>query len=214
MKKVILLLSFFCLLYTATQAQSIKFWGMIPYSVSVPTNNPSATGAHIWYDQTRNDLFIYDRTHREWAALAKAPAYGEISLSNDTSSLSFAATTALPVEDLTAGLMNDFSLVGDSALRYNGYRTKVFRVNYSATVQFAEAANTIFMYVDLSGTPALRSRQRQTLALTTDKGNIAGSCIVSMSTGQTLRLMTAPTAHTGTDIALIVEANLNVEQLN
>ena len=213
MKKLLILFAF-ALTAFAAQSQSVARWGMIPYSSRVPTSDPAIHAAQVWYNTDNGTLYTYNRTTREWEAAAKAPAYGEISISNDTASISFAATTAAPIEDLTAGLLNDFSLVGDSAIRYDGEATGGrFLLNYSTSVSFAEAANILNVYPIINTTAVLRCRSRQTAALTTDRVEISGSCIVALAPDDTVRLMAVPSAHTGTDVLTIYEANLNLVQL-
>jgi hypothetical protein len=215
------LLFIVCLLSSfAANAQSISRWWSIPLSTRTPTNTPRiGSTTETWFKAGPGDFYTWSRTNSEWQKnlntgnLSDYTAYGEISIANDTASISFAATTAVPVEELTSGLMSNFSMVSDSALEYTGDATGKFLINYSLTVSFAEAANIITAYPIINTTAVTRGRSRETVTLTTDKDGIQGSCIVTLNPGDTVRLMVAPSAHTGSDVLTIFECNINVTQL-
>lgn len=211
MKKLFFLFCFLSAL--AVNAQQVKNWGMVPYGPVTPTVKPAVYDYHVFFNTTNSDLYTYNRTTKVWGAVAKQLAYGEMSINNDTTSISFAATTAAPVEELTAGQLSGFTMVGDSALRYDGLAAGKFLVNYSASFSFAEAANIINGYPIINTTSFLRARFRQTATLTTDRVNVSGSGILTLTPGQTIRFMFVPSTHTGTDVLTVYEFNLNATQL-
>ena len=207
------LIFFFLLFSFSISAQKIDRWGPIPYSKQVPTKTPKVTDSQVWYNTTNSTFSIYDRTNAEWDDLQTTGiSYGEMSISNDTTSLSFAATTALPVEELTVGLIEGFTMLSDSALRWDG-ATANFMLHYHASVSFAEAANILNAYPVIGTTPVYRARSRQTATLTADRVNLSGSSLITLTQGQTVRLMFVPSAHTGTDALTIYECGLSLTQL-
>lgn len=207
------LIFFFLLFSFSLSAQKIDRWGPIPYSQKVPTKTPKVTDSQVWYNTNTSTMSIYDRTNAEWDDLQTVGiSYGEMSISNDTTTLSFAATTALPVEELTVGLIEGFTMLSDSALRWDGATAK-FLLHYHATVSFAEAANILNAYPVIGTTPVYRARSRQTATLVGDRVNLSGSSLVTLTSGQTVRLMFVPSTHTGTDALTIYECGLNLTQL-
>lgn len=210
------LIFFFLLFSVSLSAQKIDRWGPIPYSKQAPTKTPKVTDSQVWYNTTTSKFSTYDRANAEWDIVATAQdietSYAEMSISNDTTTLSFAATTALPVEELTVGLIEGFTMLSDSALRWDG-ATANFLLHYHATVSFAEAANILNAYPVIGTTPVYRARSRQTATLVGDRVNLSGSSLITLTTGQTVRLMMVPSAHTGTDALTIFECGLNLTQL-
>lgn len=207
------LIFFFLLFSFALSAQKIDRWGPIPYSKQVPTKTPKVTDSQVWYNTNTSTFSIYDRANAEWDDLQTTGiSYGEMSISNDTTSLSFAATTALPVEELTVGLIDGFTMLSDSALRWDGATAK-FLLHYHATVSFAEAANILNAYPVIGTTPVYRARSRQTATLTADRVNLSGSSLITLTEGQTVRLMLVPSTHTGTDALTVYECGLSLTQL-
>jgi len=213
MKKLLFIFSILVFAAT-TQAQKIDFWGQIPYSKQAPRSTPKVYESQFWFNTTNSTLYTFNRQTKEWESKANKPQYAEMSISNDTTSISFAATTPAPVEELTAGLMSGFSMVSDSALRYDGLAAGTFTINYSFSVSFAEAANILNGYPVINTTPVLRSKFRQTATLTTDRVQVSGTGIISLTPGQTVRFLFFPSTHTGTDVLTIYEANVNLVQLN
>lgn len=205
----ILLASFF----TAT-AQKVDRWGQVPYSGRVPTNTPKFSEAQIWLNTSAGDMYTYTRSTGEWNALAKQSSYAEMSISNDTSTISFAATTAAPIQDLTVGPISGFTMISDSLLRYDGAEAAVFQVGFEASIMFAEAANIIRGYVEVNGTEQTRARFRQTTTLTTENETVAGSALVTLNPGALIRFMFQPSTHTGTDVLTIYQFNLNLVEIN
>jgi len=212
--KKILFLAFFALAFFTAEAQTIQRWGMIPYSKPAPTGNPKVAESQLQYSTNFSSLYRYNRLTARWEALSSKSAYGEMSISNDTSTISFTNTTALPIQDLTAGPLSGFSMVSDSVLRYDGFESKVFRVSYSATFQFAEAANLIRGYVEVNGTQNARTAFRQTTTLTTENETVGGTALITLAPGALVRFMFFPSTHTGTDILTIPNFNLNIEEVN
>ena len=207
------LIFFFLFFSFSLSAQKIDRWGPIPYSKQAPTKTPKVTDSQVWFNNTTSTFSIYDRTNAEWDDLQTVGiAYGEMSISNDTTTLSFAATTALPVEELTVGLIDGFTMLLDSALRWDGATAK-FLLHYHATVSFAEAANILNAYPVIGTTPVYRARSRQTATLVADRVNLSGSSLITLTQGQTVRLMFVPSTHTGTDALTIYECGLSLTQL-
>lgn len=204
---------FFLLFSFSLSAQKIDRWGPIPYSKQAPAKIPKVTDSQVWYNTTTSTMSVYDRENSEWDNLRTVGiSYGEMSISNDTTTLSFAATTALPVEDLTSGLIEGFTMLSDSALRWDGPTAK-FLLSYHATVSFAEAANILNAYPVIGTTPVYRARCRQTATLVADRVNLSGSSLITLTQGQTVRLMFVPSAHTGTDVLTVYEAGLDLVEL-
>ncbi len=207
------LIFFFLLFSFSLSAQKIDRWGPIPYSKQAPTKTPKLFESQVWYNTTNSTLSVYDRTNADWDDLQNTEfSYGEMSISNDTTSLSFAATTALPVKELTVGLIEGFTMLSDSALRWDGATAK-FLLHYHATVSFAEAANIINAYPVIGTTPVYRARSRQTATLVADRVNLSGSSLITLTQGQTVRLMFVPSTHTGTDVLTVYECGLSLTQL-
>lgn len=213
MKKVLLLFGLLLCLATVVEAQKISRWGMIPYSTQIPTGKPTLIESQVWFCTTTGLLYTYNRSTAAWESVANKARYAEYSISNDTTSISFAATTPAPVEELTAGPLNGFSMVSDSALLYNGLTAGTFLLNYSASVSFAEAANILNGYPLIGTTPVLRAKFRQTAALTTDRVQVSGTALITLTPGQTVRFAFFPTTHTGTDVLTIYEFNLNLTEI-
>lgn len=213
MKKV-LFLAVFALSFFTTTAQTALRWGMVPYGKVTPYSNPKVAESQLWYSTNESSLYNYNRLTARWEAFANKSSYGEMSISNDTSTISFTNTTALPIQDLTAGPLSGFSMVSDSVLRYDGYEARTFSVNYSATIQFAEAANIIIGYVEVNGTANQRTKFRQTQTLTTENETVGGTALITLQPGALIRFMFAPSAHTGTDILTIFQFNLNLVEVN
>ena len=106
-------------------------------------------------------------------------------------------------------------MVSDSVLKYNGTEAKVFRINYSACLSFAEAANIINGYIEVNGTANERTRFRQTITtLTAEREMVSGCALVSLNPGALIRFMFVPSTHTGTDVLTIYQFNLNAVQVN
>jgi len=172
----------------------------------------------MWFKAGAGDLYTWSRTDQAWQKninegnLDGFSAYAEMSLDSTTSTISFAATTAAPVEGLTAGLMSGFSMLSDSGLTYTGTGGR-FLIQYSASLTFAEAANVISGWPIISGVNRNRGKFSQTIVLTTDRSTVSGSVIVNLVTGNVIRFLCVPSAHTGTDILTLNQFRLNVTQL-
>jgi len=139
MKYIFLLIALLLCLAPTLSAQKINRWLPVTYSNRVPVNSPTLTESHLWFNATNSTLYGYDRATAGWSAMSKKAAYGEMSISNDTSTLSFTNTTPAAIGGLTAGATSDFTLTTDSTLRYDGATAGVFRATYSASISFAEA---------------------------------------------------------------------------
>lgn len=213
MKKIFALLAFL-VCFATTYSQTAARWGMVPYGKPVPYSNPKLAESQLWYSTNESNLYGYNRLTARWEAYAQKSSYGEMSISNDTSTISFAATTAAPIQDLTAGPLSGFSMVSDSVLRYDGYEARTFSINYSATILFAEAANIITGYVEVNGSQSTRTKFRQTQTLVTENETVGGTALVTLQPGALIRFMFQPSAHTGTDILTIYQFNLNVVEVN
>lgn len=212
-KAIFMLLMAFMAIALQGVAQKVSSRQPIDYSTRVPVGAPTIMRSHAWFNTTNSKLYGYDRTTSEWSPYSKESAYGEMSISNDTATFSFTASNAAAIDELTTGLMSDFTLSTDSTMTYSGAAAGVFRINYSASFSFAEAA-IMTGYVQINSTAVLRSRFRQTVTtLTTERLNVAGSCIVNLSPGDVIKFMFKST-HTGTDILTVYEFNLNAEQIN
>jgi len=212
--KQIFLFAFLLVSFFTVSAQKIDRWGQVPYSGRVPTGDPKITEAQVWFNVGAGDLYTYNRNTGDWSALARKSAYAEMSISNDTSTISFAATTAAPIQDLTVGPISGFTMVSDSLLRYDGEVAAVFQVSFSGSILFAEAANIIRGYVEVNGTEQTRARFRQTMTLVTENETVAGSALLTLNPGALVRFMFVPSTHTGTDILSIYQFNLNLVQVN
>lgn len=211
MKQLLFLFAF--LMAFGASAQRITRSNAVDYSTRIPANIPSLVKSQLWFNTTTSQLYGFDRTTSEWGAYSKVAAYGEMSISNDTATFSFTASNAAAIDELTTGLMSDFTLTTDSTMTYSGAAAGVFRLNYSTSFSFAEAA-IMTGYVQINSTPVLRSRFRQSITtITTERVNAAGSCIVTLNPGDVLKFM-FKSAHTGTDVLTVYEFNLNAEQVN
>lgn len=202
------------LLALSVDAQKIARLGQVPYSTQVPTNTPSGVDPQVWFNTSNHKFYTY--TGSGWAAMQRntPSAYGELSMSNDSVTLSFAATTALPVENLTTGPVNLFSVVSDSVLKYNGPNQGTFKLSYSACLRFTEANNVFSTYLQNGSTQLLRSRSRVTVGTATSTMyNVSGQVVTTLTPGDTVRLMMVPSTHTGTDSAIVKEANIEIVQI-
>lgn len=213
MKKILLFLAFALSFMATIDAQKISRQLPVSYSTRVPANVPRVTDSHLWFNTNTSDLYGFDRATSEWAVVSKKAAYGEMSISNDTATLSFTASNAMALDELTTGLMSDFTFTTDSTMTYGGAAAGTFRLEYSASFSFAEAA-VMTGYLQIGSTPVLRSRFRQTVTTTSaERLNVAGSCIVTLTPGDVIKFMFKST-HTGTDVLTVYEFNLNAEQIN
>ena len=195
-------------------AQKINRWLPVTYSNRVPVNSPTLTESHLWFNATNSTLYGYDRVTAEWSPMSKKAAYGEMSISNDTSTLSFTNTTPAAIGGLTAGATSDFTLTTDSTLRYDGATAGVFRATYSASISFAEAG-IMTGYISVGTTAQTRTRFRQTITtLTTERNNVSGTALITLNPGDVLKVVFAPGTHTGTDVLTVYECNLNLVQAN
>lgn len=204
----------FAFAFFNAEAQKIDTRVLVPQSKRAPITAPKIADPQVWFNTTTGDLYTYRRSTAEWRTVANTPSYAEMSISNDTSTISFAATTAAPIQDLTVGPISGFTMVSDSVLQYDGDVAAVFRVNYSATILFAEAANLIRGYVEVNGTQDTRTAFRQTTTLTTENETVGGTALITLNPGALVRFMFFPSTHTGTDVLTIPNFNLNLVQVN
>lgn len=212
MKQIFFLIAFTLCFFTMEAQKVYQIWP-IKYGREDARSTPRVGENHLWFN-TNNGLQAYDREEEAWEDVSTQSSYAEMSISTDTSTISFTNTTALPIEDLTAGPMSGFTRVSDSLLRYDGAETAVFSVNYSAVIGFAEAANLIRGYVDVNGSQATRTAFRQTLTLTTEFETVGGTALVSLAPGALIRFMFFPSTHTGTDVLTIPNFNINFVEVN
>lgn len=213
MKKILFLIAFAFAFFNA-EAQKIDTRVLLPQSKRAPVTAPKIADPQVWFNTTSGDLYTYRRSTAEWRAVATQPAYAEMSISNDTSTISFAATTAAPIQDLTVGPVSGFTMVSDSVLQYDGDVAAVFRISYSSSILFAEAANIIRGYVEVNGSESTRTKFRQTMTLVTENEMVSGTALVMLNPGALVRFMFQPSTHTGTDILTIYQFNLNIVQVN
>lgn len=211
MKNIILFFALF--LVFSLNAQRVNRSEAVDYSTRVPANIPSLVKSQIWFNTTNSTLYGFDRATQEWSEYSKKSAYGEISISNDTSTFSFTASNAAAIDELTTGLVSDFLVTTDSTMTYTGAAAGTFQLNYSTSFSFAEAA-IMTGYIQINATPVLRSRFRQTVTtLTTERLTASGSCIVTLQPGDVLKFM-FKSSHSGTDVLTVYEFNLNAAQIN
>lgn len=214
MKKILLLLALVISVASGLSAQKINRWMAPAYSNRVPTSAPSLTESHLWFNYTNSTLYGYNRTNAEWTAFSQKAAYGEMSISNDTSTLSFTNTTPAAIGGLTAGPLSDFTLTTDSTLRYDGAVRGTFQVIYSASISFAEAG-VMTGYIKAGTTILYRTRFRQSITTaTTERNYVGGTALVELYPGDVLKVVFAPGTHTGTDALTVYECNLGVVQVN
>jgi len=186
----------------------------VTYSNRVPVNSPTLTESHLWFNATNSTLYGYDRATAGWSAISKKAAYGEMSISNDTSTLSFTNTTPAAIGGLTAGPTSDFTLTTDSTLRYDGATAGVFRATYSTSFSFAEVG-IMTGYIKVGTSIVYTSRFRQTITtLTTERNNVSGTALITLNPGDVLKVVFAPGTHTGTDVLTVYECNLGLVQVN
>lgn len=212
--RILFALSLFAIIFQAS-AQKVYWKIPVDYLKQEPTHTttiPGAKDSKLKYYS--NDLYIYDNSDLVYRKMAKAPYYAEMSISNDTSTVTFAGTTATVLQDLTAGPVSGFTMVSDSLLRYDGNTSGTFRVEYSASLSFTEAANIINGYVHVNGVEVPRSKFRQTVTTAnTERINVAGSFITTLAPDALVRFMLVPSTHTGSDDILVYQFNLNIVQL-
>lgn len=196
------------------QAQKVDFRLPITYSKQNPAQVPTASKSVFWYNTATRVLWHYDRTPgiTAWVEY-NSRAYAEMGISNDTLSISFAATTADTLEGLTSGSLSGFTHNSEGGvLTYTGVHTKTFLVNYSASFTFAEAV-PVWAYIQVSGTAKLLSRTRALPATAGNTVNVSGQTIVTLTTGQTVALFFVPTSHSGTDALTVYEANVSLIEI-
>ena len=218
MKKLLFLTAFFfAFLFSDATAQRVDYLHPVKYSKRDPVNAPKAWEGHVWYNTLTGVIWKYDRVGANWeneSDWQRTPYYGEMSISNDTSTISFSNTTPAPIQDLTVGPANGFEIVSDSVLEYTGLVDGVFQINYTACISFAEAANIITGYVEVNGSQLPRRAFRQTITtLTTERETVNGTALVSLEPGDLIRFMFAHGSHTGTDVLTIYQFNLNLAEL-
>lgn len=211
MKQTLFLLIFcFCALFAS--AQKIDFKQPISYSKVNPSKVPTASQSHFWYNTATGVLWRYDKAETAWVEY-QSRAYAEMGISNDTLSISFAATTPDTLEGMTAGNLSGFTLNSDGdLLTYTGATTKKFLLTYSASFTFAEAV-PVWAYIVKSGTVQYMSRTRVLPATAGNTVNVSGTSIVSLSQGQTIALFFVPTTHSGTDALTVYEANVSLVEI-
>lgn len=200
----------------ALQAQKINWLHTVPHSASDPstTNKPTAAKPHLWVNTTDGTAHVYNRETKAWSELqTTAASYGEMYIA-DTCALSFAATTALPLERLTAGVLSsDFTMVSDSVLKYTGTATKVFKADFSASLSFSEANNILSGYFIIGSTAQTKSRFKLTATTINERYVVSGTALISLSTNDTVRLMFVPSTHSGTDIITVRDGNINLTEV-
>lgn len=212
--KHILFPLFFCLFAVAATAQRIDFKQPISYSKVNPTKVPTAAQSAFWYNTTTGKLYRYDKAGAEWVDYSGGD-YAEMGISNDTLSISFAATTADTLEGMTAGSTSGFTLNSDGGiLTYNGASVKRFLLNYNTSFTFAENANIVRSYIVQNGSAVLKTRARQTVTTAGDNVNTSGNCILTLSPGDTVGLFFVPSAHTGTDALTVYEVNVSLVEID
>ena len=196
-------------------AQRVKFKFPVDYLRQEPSASltlPRSTEPQLKFFS--NNLYTYNTVELAYQRFAKVPAYAEMSISNDTSTVSFAGTTATVLQDLTTGPKSGFTLISDSLLRFDGNATGTFRIEYSASLSFTEAANIVNGFVQVNGSEVTRSRFRQTVTTAnTERINVAGSFITTLAPDALVRFMLVPSTHTGSDDILVYQFNLNIVQL-
>lgn len=212
--RILFTISLFALIFQLS-AQKVYWKIPVDYLKQEPTHTVTLPGSKDgklkFY---ANNLYLYDNVDLTYRKVAKVPFYGEMSISNDTSTVTFAGTTATVLQDLTAGPLSGFTMVSDSLLRYDGNESGVFRVSYSASLSFTEAANILNGYVQVNGVEVTRSRFRQTATTAnTERINIAGSFLTTLAPDALLRFMLVPSTHTGSDDIVVYQFNLNIVQL-
>ena len=211
MKKAIL---FFLFAFAASlmTAQKVDFRLPITYSKVNPVQVPTASKSAFWYNSATGILWRYDKTAVAWVEY-QSRAYAEMGISNDTLSISFAATTADTLEGFTSGSLSGFTHNSEGGvLTYSGPHTKKFLVNYSVSFTFAEAV-PVWAYIQVSGSAQLLSRTRALPATAGNTVNVSGQTIVTLTTGQTVALFFVPTAHTGTDALTVYEGNVTLTEI-
>lgn len=197
-------------------AQRVKFKFPVDYLRQEPSASltiPRSTEPQLKFFS--NNLYTYNTVELAYQRFAKVPAYAEMSISNDTSTVTWASGTAATViQDLTVGPIRGFTMISDSLLRFDGNATGVFRVSYSLSMSFTEAANIINGFIQVNGSEVTRSRFRQTVTTAnTERINVAGSFIVSIPADGLVRIMVQPGTHTGSDDLLVYQCNINLVQL-
>lgn len=203
----------FCLLFAANlAAQKIDRYLPISYSQRDPVNAPKVHASQLWFNTATSGLWKYDRTAGRWEDM-DSQAYAEMGISNDTLSISFAATTADTLEGLTSGSLSGFTHNAEGGvLTYTGTQSKTFLVMYSASYTFAEAV-PVWAYLQVSGTAKLLSRTRALPATAGNTVSVSGQTIVTLAPGQTVSLFFVPTAHTGTDALTVYECNVSLTEI-
>lgn len=212
MKNLVLFFVFSVLFAVSATAQKVDFRQPISYSKVNPVNVPSASKPAFWYNTATGILWRYDKASAAWVEY-DSRAYAEMGISNDTLSISFAATTPDTLEGLTSGSLSGFTHNSEGGvLTYTGLTAKKFLLTYSASFTFAEAV-PVWAYIVQSGTSKLLSRTRALPATAGNTVNVAGNTIVTLTTGQTISLFFVPTAHTGTDALTVYEANVSLVEI-
>lgn len=207
----ILALAIFCCLTMTGMGQAVSFYLPVTYSKYAPVKAPKSGASNLWFNTSNSSLYRYVKD-AGWENL-NAPSHAEFGISNDTLSISFAATTADTLQGMTAGSLSGFTLSSDGGvLTYGGARAKTFLVNYSASFTFAEAV-VVSSYLVRSGTIIYPTKTRVLGATAGNMVSVSGTAIVSLSPGQTLSLFFVPGTHTGTDALTVYEANVTLTQL-
>lgn len=211
MKKLLFLLAILCTVQSV-QAQKIDYLRPVAYSKQNPSAAPTSTKpSQLWLNTETGTLWVWDKAERDWAHVAN-DYYGEMGISNDTIPLSFAATTADTLEELTAGFLHGFALDGDFALRYTGTKPGKFLLNYSTSFTFAEAG-VMFAFVKQNTSIVYRGRSRSLVATAGNIVTSSGNCILTLEPGDRVILFFQPSSHSGSDNLTVYECNVSLTQL-
>ena len=215
MKRIIFILA---LIFAAlvvpdlAKAQTVSKTVGTAYSTQNPSAPPNnSRPQQLWFNTETSILWAWDKSASTWYR-QNNDYYGEMGITDDTLTLSFAAVTPDTLEGLTAGQLHGFSLGGDHSLIYTGTRQGRFMLNYSVSFTFAEAG-TLTSYVKQNTTVVNRSRRRQIVATAGNVVTVSGECILTLSTNDKVSLWFFPTTHTGSDDLTVYECGVTLTQL-
>lgn len=211
MKKLFFLFAF-AFSFLSLKAQKVDFKQPISYSKLNPTKTPTAAQSAFWYNTATGVLWRYDKTTAAWVTY-EDQNYAELTISNDTLSISFAGTTPDTLEGFTASNLSGFTLDTDGGvLTYTGTETKKFLLTYSVSFTFAEAV-VMNAYIQKSGSIVYPTRTRNLPATAGNTVNSAATAIITLTAGQTVSLFFVPVTHTGTDALTVYEAGVTLVEI-
>jgi len=142
-------------------------------------------------------------------------AFGEMYIDDtDADTILFAggSTTPATSTDWLQGEIDDFTYSA-GGLTYTGTQSGTFLINVSVSFSFSESGVMIEGWIYKEGVEVGKSEFHRQIGTGGDVGNAGITCLVPLSTNDTIQLYFAPGAHTGGDNLILQNANVNVTRI-